>query len=457
MKARLIVIATVILTLSIISVPEASKLPVRSATPTGCVSRGVDVIIDATREWGVVPFTSTFTVRITGGDDSIEAVYWSFGADAPLEDLGARSTHTFSEPVDYLITVEVVTAEHGVITKRFTVTGHNAVMSLTFDDGHKTLLTNAMPLLATYCVTATAYIVPAWTQIDPDAYMTWEDIADLQDAGWDIGSHSMTHPKLTEADPFDLDWEIRQSQVVLQNRGFPAKSFSLPHEAYNETVMNIVKQYYQSCKTDRGINPGINDTDPYMIQSQTSLSWRPFSYYQAHIDSVLVTGGWYILNNHVLREDCQGGNWCVTAAQLSQVIEYAQANRVKIANIQEVMDSRNAGISLGEDGLDASNSTHPDDEREPALEVLSAPQYLSHSPVEIRYYVEVPGQVGVSVFDVMGRRVSSLLERNHGAGEHAAYWDGRNASGSIAASGHYFVVFALNGEIHATARITVVR
>jgi hypothetical protein len=287
--------------------------------------------------------------------------------------------------------------------------------------------------------------------------MTWDDIDGLQDAGWDVGSHSMTHHKLTEVDPADLDWEIRQSQVVLRSRGFPAKSFSLPNEAYNDAVMGVVRQYYESCKADRGINPGINDTDPHLIQSQTSLSWRPFSYYRAHIDSVLQTGGWYVLNNHVLKEDCQGGNWCVTAAQLAQVIEYAQANRVKVANIQEVMDNRTAGISLGEEGMQAGASEQPVAEGQEALEILSASRYLSSSPAEVSYYLAAPGRVGVSVYDVAGRRVRSLPERSHGAGGHSVYWDGLNSSGILAASGHYFVVFMLDGEIEATARVTVVR
>jgi len=275
MRARLVAVTGLVI-LGASFAAYASKLPTSAVTPTGCSSQPFDIEVEVTREWGVVPFRSTFTVTAYGSSDSVEAVYWSFGPDAPLGSVESKITHVFTEPIDYEITVQAVTAEHGVLTKRITVSGYSAVMTLTFDDGHKTVLTDALPLLESYGVTATAYIVPAWTALSPDSYMTWEDIAELQDAGWDIGSHSMTHHKLTEVDPFDLDWEVRQSQVELKSRGFPARAFSLPNEAYNETVLDVVRQYYESCKTDRGINPDMNDADPYMIQSKTSLSWRPF-------------------------------------------------------------------------------------------------------------------------------------------------------------------------------------
>jgi hypothetical protein len=457
MKSRLFAIAGIFLALGVLSVSEASRLPVRSATPTGCASGEFDVVIKSTREWGVVPFTAAFTVAVVGAGDSIQAVQWSFGDGEPVMAVGEKSARMFTEPIDYQVTAHVVTAEHGVLTRQVIVSGYSGVMSLTFDDGHKTVLTDAMPLLASYGVTATAYIVPSWTQIDPDEYMTWDNIETLQEAGWDIGSHGMTHHKLTEVDPADLDWEIRQSQAVLRSRGFPARSFSFPHEAYNQTVMRVVKQYYESCKTDKGLNPDINSLDPYMIRSQTSLSWRPFSFYKAHIDSVLETGGCYVLNNHVLKDDCGGGSWCVTAAQLAQVIEYARANRVKVANIQEVMDNRTTGIPLGEEGMDAGVARVTGDEERPPLEILSAPQLVSHAPAEIRYYIAAPGDLMIGVFDVMGRRISSLPGRGHEPGEHTVYWDGRSGSGNPVASGHYFVVFTLGGEFRATTRITVVR
>ena len=451
MRTGFAVVSGLALLLSVYAVSPASKLPASPATPTGCASSTFDIGIEVSREWGVVPFRSTFSITTIGGGDTVETVHWTFGADDPLGAVGTTVSQVFTEPIDYLVTARAVTAAHGVITKQVTVSGHSAVMTITFDDGHRTVLTHALPLLESYCVTATAYIVPAWTTLDPVVYMTWDDIAVLQDAGWDIGSHGMTHHKLTELDPFDLEWEVGQSQAVLQSRGFPARTFSLPNESYNDAVMEVVREYYESCKTDRGINPGINDADPYMIQSQLTLSWRPFEYYQAHIDSVLATGGWYVLNNHIVRDDCGGANWCVRTDQLAEVMDYALANRLKIASVDEVMRNRVLGESMGEDGLQAAGPSGQ------AVQVLGASPVMSGEPADIRFQVPVSGGVDIGVYDVTGRRIRSMFYSAQNAGEHRITWDGKNSSGNRVASGHYFVVFSIEGNVGTAARVLVLR
>jgi flagellar hook assembly protein FlgD len=46
--------------------------------------------------------------------------------------------------------------------------------------------------------------------------------------------------------------------------------------------------------------------------------------------------------------------------------------------------------------------------------------------------------VGLSVFDVAGRRVRAVLERVLPAGLHEIEWDGRDDAGRPVASGVYF-------------------
>jgi peptidoglycan/xylan/chitin deacetylase (PgdA/CDA1 family) len=429
----------------------ASNLPANQARPNGCASAAFDVRIEAERRWGVAPFRSDFSVETVGEQDSVEAVYWSFGDGLPPLAMGATAHHRFTSPVDYQITASVVTTRHGVITRRTMVSGYRAVMTLTFDDGVKSTLTDALPLLASYGVVGTAYVVPAWTTFYPDYYLGWDEMASLEDAGWEIGCHSMTHPDLTELEPADLFYEIVESRDVLLSHGLTVTGFSLPHEAYNDTVLSVVESNYESCKTDKGLNPGIDDTDPYMIRSYTSQSWYPFDYYKAHIDSVIETGGWYVLNNHILVDDCNGQQWCVPAARIAQVIEYAQANRVKIATIREVVHNRNPGYSDGEDQIAAAL---PDP---PAVRVVSVTSPVANSACDIRYYVSKSGPVGISIYDVMGRRVMGLMNAFNSAGEHTISWDGGNSSGNRVAGGYYFVVFTSGGNVQASSKIVVLR
>jgi hypothetical protein len=50
-----------------------------------------------------------------------------------------------------------------------------------------------------------------------------------------------------------------------------------------------------------------------------------------------------------------------------------------------------------------------------------------------------PGVVNLSIYDVAGRRVATLVEGRTEAGEHHVLWEGRNAAGKKVAAGVYFV------------------
>ena len=56
-----------------------------------------------------------------------------------------------------------------------------------------------------------------------------------------------------------------------------------------------------------------------------------------------------------------------------------------------------------------------------------------------------PSHATVSVFDVSGRRVAVLADRQFGAGTNAVSWDG-SSDGSPLPSGVYFVELRANGE-----------
>ena len=45
--------------------------------------------------------------------------------------------------------------------------------------------------------------------------------------------------------------------------------------------------------------------------------------------------------------------------------------------------------------------------------------------------------VEIAVYDILGRRVATLTSEFYGVGEWSVVWDGRNARGEAAASGHY--------------------
>jgi hypothetical protein len=64
----------------------------------------------------------------------------------------------------------------------------------------------------------------------------------------------------------------------------------------------------------------------------------------------------------------------------------------------------------------------------------------------LSYCIPARGRVELSVYDVAGRRVATLVDGEVGGGYHEAVWDGRSNSGKSVASGIYFARLSAAGE-----------
>ncbi|MGC2573104.1 MAG: polysaccharide deacetylase family protein [Candidatus Nitrosopolaris sp.] len=71
----------------------------------------------------------------------------------------------------------------------------NKVVMINFDDGHKSQLIYAKPILDKYGFKASFFIICGRLGTERSS-MNWQDIAELKKDGMDIESHSMTHPNL---------------------------------------------------------------------------------------------------------------------------------------------------------------------------------------------------------------------------------------------------------------------
>jgi hypothetical protein len=78
------------------------------------------------------------------------------------------------------------------------------------------------------------------------------------------------------------------------------------------------------------------------------------------------------------------------------------------------------------------------------------------SDVRIDYTLPSPGRVRITIHDVSGRTIATLVDAAEAAGSHAAHWNGREASGRPAPAGLY-VVRLDSGGATLTRRITRIR
>lgn len=110
---------------------------------------------------------------------------------------------------------------------------------LTFDDGSESVYTNALPIMQKFNFTGTAYLVLNY--VGGVGFMNVKEVQELYAAGWEIGSHSLSHRDLTTI-PDDQEKEIVESRWKLQDyAGVPILTFAYPFGAYDVDSLYYVR------------------------------------------------------------------------------------------------------------------------------------------------------------------------------------------------------------------------
>ena len=87
--------------------------------------------------------------------------------------------------------------------------------------------------------------------------LTWAEVLELQSAGMEFGSHTVTHPVLVKLGWPEIERELRESKATLEKRlGRPALAFAYPF-AFPQTNRNFSARFgeilqeagYRTCVT----------------------------------------------------------------------------------------------------------------------------------------------------------------------------------------------------------------
>ena len=147
---------------------------------------------------------------------------------------------------------------------------------VTFDDGFMDTYEQAWPVLREQGFTATFFMISgllgkhnSWmtAQGYPSTpLMDWREVASLQRAGCEIGSHTATHRDLTEIGLDDAQAEIADSKRMLEDRlGAPVDFFTYPYGRFGDSARHLVQAagYRAACATAAGFITA--DDDPYRL------------------------------------------------------------------------------------------------------------------------------------------------------------------------------------------------
>jgi peptidoglycan/xylan/chitin deacetylase (PgdA/CDA1 family) len=133
-------------------------------------------------------------------------------------------------------------------------------MAVTFDDAYRSTYELAWPALRELGVPATVYAPTnyvgqdapmSWPGIEDDAAgphadelrcMTWDQLGELQEDGWEIGSHTCSHPHLTACDDASLEQELVVSRERIAERLGACTTIAYPYGDVDGRVMSAARR-----------------------------------------------------------------------------------------------------------------------------------------------------------------------------------------------------------------------
>ncbi len=127
---------------------------------------------------------------------------------------------------------------------RYDITGKRAKLMIEFDDGDLSTYTKAYPVLSANNQPGVSFIVTSY--MGSQASMNLDNLRTLQNAGWDISSHTIDHPYLTKLNDSMLIYELNESyDWLIANKFQKSAGFiAYPYGVFNDNVIEKAKQRY---------------------------------------------------------------------------------------------------------------------------------------------------------------------------------------------------------------------
>lgn len=143
------------------------------------------------------------------------------------------------------------------------------LVGLTFDDGYRDFVENAVPILRHYECSATVFVLSgrlggenAWDSEGPrKPLLTAQDIRAAAAAGMEIGSHGLSHVDLTRADQHQHRAEIERSKLQIEElTGQEVRGFCYPYGSVDSRTVDAVRRagYGYGCAISPGELTGVH-------------------------------------------------------------------------------------------------------------------------------------------------------------------------------------------------------
>ena len=224
----------------------------------------------------------------------------------------------------------------------------SGAVSLTFDDGETSQYTLGVPALNARGMKGSFYIITAYAGV-PLSAGVWNSWRNVANNGHEIGSHTKTHPDLTQIPPAQLQDEVVGSKVEIDAQITTQKilTFVYPSGIFNSSVMSIVQDNYIAA---RGVNCNLNGEpfDFYNVSSCTPDDLTLDIY--AWTDAAEAQRKWLVVYFHSLLGAMENGWGSYEIGMFTNYLDYLQQKNLWVgtfgATVKYIKERSSATLSV---------------------------------------------------------------------------------------------------------------
>lgn len=152
---------------------------------------------------------------------------------------------------------------------------------LTFDDGMRNFLTVVAPMLAARSFPATNFIVTDfvsdsdnsarpdhWTEADDCHYLSWPEIQALaRSQNINFGSHTCSHPKLSDITLEEAKREMQQSyQALVEQLQSKQLALAFPHNQTSASLKSLAQSLGYACALTADLGPNDIESNLFSLR-----------------------------------------------------------------------------------------------------------------------------------------------------------------------------------------------
>ncbi|MFE7214351.1 polysaccharide deacetylase family protein [Streptomyces sp. NPDC057611] len=229
------------------------------------------------------------------------------------------------------------------------------VVSITFDDSHKSIHDLARPVMDSFGFPGTVYNIA--DAIGTGSFLTIDQMRSMQNfSGWEMGGHSYanavhtaSYPKLTAE---QADEDFRKLREWLVSNGFTSEHFAYPHGAFQKTsdgvpVDLIASRHFTTARsiiseTIESFAPAM----PYRLKALTGINdgagiggtaLSQLTGVGGKLDRCVNNGDWLILCLHKVVDGAPKTSTEIGTAGLTTLMQAIADRDIPVVTVEEAM------------------------------------------------------------------------------------------------------------------------